>query len=200
MSYRHLVILLVLLVNLFPWLGSSRISVCDLSMVMLSYAPVYFSCVGKEQANLLFHLCDECTRFTCIEVAQGWTGLSFFVGNVLINAESVFVYLSSKRKHGLCSISYSKKITCSHLSLCLCVLKIAVNNTSKSGPSANQSVWTDIFLLFIFPPFQAWIEFSICMSQAVFRLKKFLYIVFCIVKNCKGMGICLQGASQEFLL
>lgn len=38
------------------------------------------------------------------------------------------------------------------------------------------------------------------MSQTGFRLKKFLCIVLCIVKNCKGMGICLQGASQEFLL
>lgn len=151
-SYRHLVIILVLLMNLFPWLGSSRSSVCVLSMVTLSYAAVYFSCVGKEQANLPFHLCDAWAKFTCTEVAQGWTGLSFFIGNVLINAECGFVYLSSKRKHGLCSISCSKKITCSHLSSCLCVLRIAVNNISKSGPSANQSVDWFFFIIYFFPP------------------------------------------------
>lgn len=151
-SYRHLVITLVLLLNLFPWLRPSRISVYDLSMVTLSYATVYFSCVGKEQANFPFHLWGEWAKFACIEVAQGWTGLSFFVGKVLINAESVFVYLSSKRKHGLCSISCSKKITCSHLSSCLCVLKIAVNDISKAGPSTNQSMWIDFFYYLFFPP------------------------------------------------
>lgn len=151
-SYRHLVIILVLLMNLFQWLGSIRSSVCDLSVVTLSYAAVYFSCVGKEQANLPFHLCNSWAKFTCTEVAQGWTGLSFFIGNVLINAECGFVYLSSKRKHGLCSISCSKKITCSHLSSCLCVLRIAVNNISKSGPSANQSVDWFFFYYLFFPP------------------------------------------------
>lgn len=62
-----------------------------------------------------------------------------------------------------------------------------------------QPIYVDwYFFIIYFSPFQAWIEFYICMSHVI-RSKKFFYIDLYIVKNCKGMGICLQGASQESL-